>query len=359
MLYVNMEDERLADFKAEDFNRLLEAHGEMYGGRPMLFIDEIQNIEHWEKFARRMADTGYKVMITGSNSKMLSGEIASTLGGRYIAHEIYPYSLKEYLDANGVESDERALLGTETRAAIVRHASAYLHGGGLPAAARMSAKRDYLNSVYQKMYIGDIMQRNGLTNSMGMRVLVRKMAESVCRPISYNRLTNIMSSVGGKMSTATTIKYVEHCEDAWLLIRLRNIVAHLAEKESNCKYYFVDNGILNLFMTDSDSMLLENVVALWLFRKYGHDSEKVFFYNDGSNEVDFYLPEEETAIQVSMTLRDEETRRREIGALEKIGRRMPCRRRIVVTGEETEEREVVGKDGNGIEIVVYWRFIMG
>ena len=95
ILYLNFEDERLENFTSEDFNRLLECHQEMYGKRPMLFLDEIQNIEGWHKFARRMADSNYTILITGSNAKMLSGEINTTLGGRFLTSEIYPYSFKE------------------------------------------------------------------------------------------------------------------------------------------------------------------------------------------------------------------------------------------------------------------------
>lgn len=356
MLYVNFEDERLADFSADDFNKLLECHGEMYGKRPMLFLDEIQNIEHWEKFARRMADTGHTIYLTGSNAKMLSGEINTTLGGRFLVKEVYPYSLREFLEVHQIPFNELDLLPTEGRAAMIRCYEEYLHDGGLPAAALLPVRTNYLNSVYQKIYLGDVIARNKISNVAGIRVLVRKMAESVCRPISYNRVNSLMSSVGGKLSLATTIKYIEYCEDAWLLLRIRNYVSCLADKESNCKYYFIDNGILRLFLMDKDSMLLENMVALQLFRKLGHDmgNEQVFFYNEGF-EVDFYLPEKEMAIQVSYSLQDEMTRSRELGALEKLPKRVPCSRRIVLTYDEEERIE----DSYGIvEVIPCWKFFL-
>ena len=318
MLYLSFEDERLENFDTDDFNRLLECHQEMYGKRPMLFLDEIQNIDCWHKFARRMADSQYTIFITGSNAKMLSGEINTTLGGRFLIAEVYPYSFKEYLAVHQVPTAELDTLSTEGRAKVIRCFDEYLHDGGLPAAALLPAKRNYLSSVYQKIYMGDIIARNKITNVSGIRILVRKMAESVCRPISYNRINNLLSSVGGKLSLATTIKYVEYCEDAWLLLRLRNYSSALADKESNCKYYFIDTGILGLFLIDKDAMQLENLVALQLFRIFGHDpeNERVFFYND-SFEVDFYVPEAELAIQVSYSLRNEDTRKRETEALQK------------------------------------------
>lgn len=356
MLYLNFEDERLENFTVEDFNRLLECHQEMYGKRPMLFLDEIQNIEHWEKFARRMADANYTIFITGSNAKMLSGEINTTLGGRFLTSEVYPYSFVEYANVHGVSLQANDLLSTEGRSAAVRYFNEYLRDGGLPASALLPAKRNYLSSVFQKIYLGDIIARNGITNVAGIRVLIRKIAESVCRPISFNRINNLLSSVGGKLSLATTIKYIEYCEDAWLLMRLRNYTACLADKESNCKYYFIDNGILNLFLIDKDAMLLENVVALQLFRKYGHDvdNERVFFYNENF-EVDFYIPEDELAIQVCYSLRDEETLNREVDALKRLPKRLECRRRIILSFDE--ETSIVDQYGT-IEIIPCWKWML-
>ena len=356
MLYLNFEDERLENFTAEDFNHLLECHQEMYGKRPMLFLDEIQNIDHWEKFARRMADANYTIYITGSNAKMLSGEINTTLGGRFLTNEVYPYSFKEYANVHGVSLLPNNLLPTEGRSAAVRCFNEYLHDGGLPASALLPAKRNYLSSVFQKIYLGDIIARNSITNVTSIRILIRKIAESVCRPISFNRINNLLSSVGGKLSLVTTIKYVEYCEDAWLLMRLRNYTSCLADKESNCKYYFIDNGILNLFLIDKDAMLLENLVALQLFRKYGHDAdnERVFFYND-KFEVDFYIPEEDLAIQVCYSLRDEETLNREVDALKKLPKRLECRRRIILTFDE--ETSFTDRHGT-IEVIPCWKWML-
>ena len=328
----------------------------LYGKRPMLFLDEIQNIDYWHKFARRMADAKYTIFITGSNAKMLSGEINTTLGGRFLIAEVYPYSFKEFLAVHQVTASEIDLLATEGRAKVVRTFEEYLRYGGLPAAALLPAKRNYLSSVYQKIYMGDIIARNKITNVAGIRVLVRKMAESVCRPISYNRINNLLSSVGGKLSLATTIKYVEYCEEAWLLLRLRNYASTLADKESNCKYYFIDTGILGLFLIDKDAMLLENLVAIQLFRLYGHDIDngRVFFYNDGY-EVDFYIPDDELAIQISYSLRDEETRKRETEALGKLPNRLPCRRRLILTYDE--EETISDKHGT-IEVMPVWKWLL-
>lgn len=357
MLYLNFEDDRLAQFEAADFDLILEAHAEIYGERPMLFLDEAQNIEGWEKFARRLADAKYSVWITGSNAKMLSTEIMTTLGGRYLATEVYPYSFQEALHTQGILYNETSLLGTESRAKVVRAWDEYLLWGGLPEAIHLSVKRDYLSSTFQKIYLGDIAHRNKIASHNLLRLMLKKMAESVGQPISYNRLTRILSSVTGKISMPTVSRYIEHSEAAWLILRLRNITASFAEKETACKYYFIDNGVLNLFLLNGETMLLENTVALALFQKYGKDpnNERVFFYNE-KVEVDFYVPEDELAIQVSYSIsQSSETYDREVNALKKLPKVLACKRRLVLTNDETATIE---DDFGTIEVMPVWRWLL-
>ena len=357
MLYLNFEDDRLADFKSEDFELILECHAEMYDKRPMLFLDEVQNIDGWEKFARRLADAKYKVWITGSNAKMLSSEIMTTLGGRYLSTEVYPYSFQEFLKIKEVPYDENALLATESRARMLRSWKEYFEWGGLPESVFLSVKRDYLTSTLQKIYLGDIVSRNKISNANLLRLLLKKIAESVKQPISYNRLSNVLSSVSGKITMPTVSKYIEYSESAWLLLRLRNISAAFADKESLCKYYFIDNGVLHLFLLDSDTALLENLTALTLFRKYGHDkdNERIFFYND-KVEVDFYIPEEKLAIQASYSLSaSDSTYDREVDALKKIPNVLECNRRVILTYDEFD---TVTDDFGTIEVMPLWKWIL-
>ena len=244
MLYLNFEDDRLTQFEVSDFSLILEAHTEMYGKRPMLFLDEIQNVNGWEKFARRLADAKYSVWITGSNAKMLSSEVMTTLGGRYLSMEVYPYNFKEFLDVERISYDDISLLATESRAAVLRAWHEYLCWGGLPESVNLAVKRNYLSSTFQKIYLGDISSRNKIASPLLLRLLLKKLAESVCQPVSYNRLAHILSSVSGKITMPTLSKYIEYSESAWLILRLRNVSAPFAEKETFCKYYFIDNGVL-------------------------------------------------------------------------------------------------------------------
>ena len=354
MLYINFEDERLDGLQVSDLNLIIEAHLEMYGKRPILFLDEIQNIEGWEKFARRLADEKYKVYITGSNAKMLSSDIQTTLGGRYITINVYPYSFREFLEVHHTAYDELSLLSTESRAAVMNRFIDYFHNGDFPEGALLAAKRNYLTSVYQKIYLGDIAARNAITNTFGLKIMIKKLAESVKQPISFNRIANIVSTTGSKLSTTSAIKYVEYAESAWLLQRINNIAAKLAEKESNSKYYFTDNGILNLFLIDGNTSLLENLVAINLIRQFGKE-DAVFFYNKGV-EVDFYIPEEQWAIQVSYSIKDLETKERETDALIKLSKVLPCRRLLIIT---FDEESVLQMDNHArIEVIPVWKWLL-
>lgn len=354
VLYLNFEDNRLENFQNEDFQRMLEAYAELFDHKPMLFLDEVQNIAGWEKFARRMADGKYIIYLTGSNAKMLSSEFMTTLGGRFLQKDVYPFSMKEVFDYTKVPYSERDILTTQGRATIIRAYNEYLTWGGLPEAIGQQNKRDYISSTYQKIYLGDIASRNKISNVAILRLMIKKIAESVKQPISYNRLANILSTVGGKVTVPTVASYVEYCEDAWLLLRLRNIYGAFGEKESICKYYFVDNGVLNLFLLGGETSLLENLIALQLFRTFGHDRENdtVYFYNANGCEVDFYVPEKKWAIQVCYSLSDEDTRKREVSALTKLPKWLECERRTIFTYDEEAS---ISDEYGAIEVMPAWK----
>lgn len=354
MLYLNFEDERLVGMEAKDLNLLLEVHLEMYGKQPILFLDEIQNIQGWEKFARRMADTKHRVYITGSNAKMLSSDIQTTLGGRYINVNVYPYDFKEFLSANNVLLTETSLYATHSRAEILRLFNSYFEFGGFPEGATLTVKRDYLTSVYQKIYLGDIATRHAVENTFALRLLFKKLAESIKQPISFTRLTNIIKSTGVSIGTNTVINYMEYAKNAWLITPIQNIASKMVEKETTPKYYFTDNGILNLFLLDANTSLLENLVAVTLLRRYGRE-DAVFFYNKGI-EVDFYVPEITTAFQVCYNLDNADgTFDREITALIKIRKAIECNKLIVIT---RDEERVVKVDDVEIEVIPVWKWLL-
>ena len=161
----------------------------------------------------------------------------------------------------------RRQLLPQGRSLFQQESISYFHHGGFPECALMKVKRDYLLSVYQKIYLNEVVARNSITNIFGLKVMIKKIAESVKQPISFSRIANIVSSTGTKLSTTSAVKYMEYMESSWLITKVTNMAAKLADKESNAKFYFTDNGILDLFLMDADTSLLENLVAFSLIRR--------------------------------------------------------------------------------------------
>ena len=355
IVYVNFEDERLLEIKVTDLDTILEIGLEMSGStnKPYLFLDEIQNINGWEKFVRRIADMKYRINITGSNSKMLSSEIASTLGGRFIIMNVYPYSFAEYLTANHREKNYLDVISTQDRADVLSLYNEYVTFGAFPELVDIKNKRAFLSSIYQTIYLGDIITRNKISNDFAVKLILKKIAESVTKPLSFSRLTNILKSTGVAIGKQTVINYVGYMTDSYLLFTLQNYAAKLVDKETSPKYYFMDTGLLGLMLLDSKSAQLENLVAIELIRRYG--VENVFFF-ENNVEIDFYIPSERLAIQVSLQVLDDiDTKERETRAFAKLNNFIPGSKCILITNSEETNLEY---DGIDIEVIPIWKWLL-
>lgn len=352
IIYVNLDDERLYDIALEDLDLILQAHYQLNDCKPIIFLDEIQNIPHWEHFARRLANEQYRVYLTGSNAKMLSNEVATTLGGRYMIQEVYPYSLSEYLKANELELQKN----WEYDSAIVNHIhrlfSNYFYYGGFPESVHVREKRSWLSVLYQKIFLGDLIARYKIRNEVSLKLLVKKLSESINQPSSFNRLANIVSSAGQKIQTSTVIDYMQFMEESWLIFSIENYAAKFVEKESAKKYYFRDNGILNLFLIDPETALLENRVAIELKKHFGGE---VYFYNK-SVEVDFYVPQHDWLIQVAYSIANDDTREREISSLLKVAKHLQAKRLTIIT--YNEEQTISLNNGSTIEVIPLWKWLL-
>lgn len=357
ILYINFEDERIAPITASELGLILEAYWELYDQKhPYIYLDEIQNIDGWEKFARRLTEEKHKVMITGSNAKMLSREIASTLGGSYVQRHIYPFSFKEYLDYYGVVLTRNWEFDPELRRSIVRHFAEYFIHGGFAESFDKVDKREWLTSLYQKILMGDIVERNKIRNPRILRLLARKLAESVMQPTSLKRLENIIKSSGDSISSTVLKDYIGYMEDAYLIVSIPNLVSPITEQQTILKRYFADNGILGLFFVGGETKMLENIVAVQLNRQYPGtpDNRRLFYYNKGV-EVDFCVPEVNLAIQVSYSIDDSSTYEREVGGLVKFLKAYKQYRGIIVAWDTERQISV---DGITIDVVPVWKWLL-
>lgn len=354
IIYINFEDERLSEFTLNDFNDILSVASEISGKKPYFFLDEIQNIEGWEKFARRIADARERVYITGSNAQMLSKDMEARLGGRYLTKYISPYNFREYLVAQKVQHDEIAVRTTKLNGRILAALENFFYEGGFPESLLFLAKREYVENIYQKVLLGDIVARNGIRNPDAIRILMKKIAETVMHEVSYTKLHNSLNSIGVKVSKDSLINYIGYAENAYLIFRIQNYVAAFVDKESIPKYYFNDNSLLNLFLTNRDSALLENIVAITLHRRYPGD---VYYFESKKTgiDIDFYLPDQGTAIQVAYSLQGE-AENREKGNLIKIAKEMKdASRYVIITyGEE----KLIEEDGIKIEVIPLYKFLL-
>lgn len=351
IVYVNFDDERLIGFSSSDFDAILQAHYQIEEQKPVLFLDEVQNIPSWEKFARRMANEKYRVYITGSNAKMLSSEFATVLGGRYQTVNVYPYSFREFLFVNKFNLENGWQYNDTIVNGVRRHLDDYFHNGGFPESVVVAQKREWLSALLQKMLLGDLVARNGIKNVNTLMFVVKKISESVKQPISYTRLSKLVSSLGEKTQVHTVIDYLRFLEEAWITISVKNYASRFVEREGIKKYYFCDNGLLNLFLMDGNTSLLENIVAINLKRLYGDD---VYFFRKNI-EVDFYLPSQSALMQVSYSISDTETKRREMESLLKAAEYLDAKSLIIIT---MAEEEVIDKNDRQIKVIPLWKWLL-
>ena len=230
-----------------------------------------------------------------------------------------------------------------------------MHDGGFPESLDFIDKRVYVENVYQKVLLGDIALRNDIRKVTGLRILMKKIAETICSEISYSKLYRVVNGIGVKISKDSIISYIEYAKQAYLLFSLENYFAKFTERESTPKYYFEDNGLLNLFLINKDTALLENIVAVALKRS----CREAFYYlksEKTSIDIDFYVPEEATAIQVAYSILETAAYDREVNNLLKLADSFPEAKRlcIVTLGEE----KIIQQHGVKIEVIPLYRFLL-
>ena len=349
LLFINFEDERLLELTHHDLQYILDAYFELFELMPIIFLDEIQNVPHWQKFVRRLADEGRRIFVTGSNAEMLSHEIASTLGGRFINKEILPLSFLEYLSFKEIRVTSKTKYSSE-RYKIIKEYEEYLHFGGFPELLQMNDKREFLSSVYQKLFYGDLIARYKVSNVVTLKLMVKKLAESVNNETSINRIKNLIKSTGVSIGNNTLFDYLNYLESSFLIASITNFHSKFTEKETNKKYYFLDNGILGLFLIDQPTKLLENQIYIELRRRGEHP-----YFLKRKTEVDFYIPEKGMLIQVSYSIKNPETLEREVIGLRSAMKAFGITNSWIITYDETKELEV--QEGI-INVVPAWQWLL-
>jgi hypothetical protein len=358
VVYINFEDERL-DLSSDELDLVLQAYRELYEldiGECYLFFDEIQNISGWEQFVRRIYDTLTKnIFITGSNAKLLSAEIATSLRGRNISYEVYPLSFSEYLSFLDFSPD---IYNPNDKAKLKNSFLEFMKNGGFPETIGMSTdiRVNTLQGYFDVMIYRDIIERYEEKNSALLKYFIKRVLSTFTKAISINKIYNELKSSGYKVGKNTLYQYFDYIETIYLGFTLRRYDPSMLKSElSEKKSYFIDNGLLlsvSFAFSDDYGKLLENTVFLQLKRS-GKD---IFYYKD-KKECDFLVFDRDRAIeaiQVCYDMSDKDTREREITGLLEACKALGLGSGVIVTLDEDDELTI---DDVRIKLISVYKYL--
>ncbi len=351
-LYVNFFDERLTGFTSRDFERLLNASRELWGESDFVVLDEVQEVEGWERFVSRLR-LNKRVIVTGSSSRLLSGELATYLTGRHFSITLYPFSFREFLSFRGVGLSKEWEYSDREVSRVKRLLEEYLSIGGFPEALKFG--RIYLNQIYRDVVEKDVILRHGIRHRSALRELALYLLSNYSSEFTYSKLGSIV----GLKDVHTVRDYVSYLEDAYLIFQLRRFsFKPKGQLLAPRKVYPVDTGLataMSLKSHPSRGKLIELAVFLELKRQlsYSLTQGELFYWRDEKGEVDFIL-RADGMLPIQVTFSLDGTSDRELGNLFRVAKALRVKRGLVVTWEDEEK---LVKDGVKIEVVPLWRFL--
>lgn len=361
ILYMNFEDERL-DLKQEELDLILQGYRELYPdislSKCYFFFDEIQNLSGWELFVRRVYDTITKnIFLTGSNSKLLSKEIATSLRGRTVTFEVFPLTFKEYLRFNGIKKD---IYHSQTKAKIANIFEKFLFEGGFPEILNFkekSLKTKTLQEYFDVMIYRDLVERFNITNIHILKYFIKRIFENITNPLSIHNIYNELKSNGYKIGKNYLYEYLVALESIYLFLILPKYSESVLKRElGEKKVYAIDNGLLNAvtFKFSNDyGKLLENVIFMEL-----HKSGCQLFFYKGKRECDFIVLEKSKfryVIQVAYSVSEKKTLQRETEGLAEACRVLGEKKGYIIT--LSEEKDLTVEDIS-IHIIPAYKFLL-
>ena len=353
--YVNFDEDRIVGIEAKDLNTLLEVLHEIYGDFDFILLDEIQNIAGWELFANRLMRQGYNLVITGSNSSLLSRELATHLTGRCVSFEMYPFSFREYLKYFDIKVRETPT--TREIGILNHHLSKYINIGGFPEVYKVSSRTIYLRELYDMIISRDVVGRYKVKFVRDLKEMAFYLISNFSSRISYNKLKNIF-----RVKSVHTIKnYISYLEDAYMLFQLFPFSWKVKYQLMQVKkVYSIDTGLIEALSPGSSKNLgriMENVVAVDILRR--EPRENVFFYlTPRHEEVDFVIREGmkiKQLIQVTYASGSDEIEKREIKSLIKASNELKCKDLEIITWDYEDELNV---DGKIIKCIPLWKWLL-
>jgi len=365
LVYLNFEDDRLLPFNATDFQSILEAYFELWpqyanSNEVYFFLDEIHEIPGWEKFIRRLLDQEkIQIYISGSSAKLLSKEIATTLRGRTITQEIFPFNFREYLLIK--RQTFPATLTTKQKANLANHAKNFFYYGGFPETigAEKTLHRRLLQNYIDIVIFRDVIERHQIANTTMVREFIRYCLHNISSWLSVNRLFQRFKSQGKTIGKNSLYEFMQYLEDAYCIFAIPLYTLSLQQQNLNPKKIFcIDQGLITAYSMKQDfedAARLENIIFCKLRRK----TEKIFYYKTRQNqEVDFLVISEQnkmTLIQACVSLAKENIYKREINALKQAMQELKIKQGYIVT---ISDKQTITTPYGKITVLPLWEWLL-
>ena len=359
--YINFDDENLAGLKTEDLNLVLKAFYEIYKEPEFILLDEVQNIEKWELFANRLKRQGFNLVVTGSNAKLLSKELATHLTGRHFPLELYPFSFREFLKLRNVKY-QKEYLTTKQTALIRRELESFLSSGGFPEGLKEPNPKRYLASLYSTILTKDIILRHRIRHIKTIKEFSNYLVSNFSCKVTFNKLKNIFSL----KSIHTAQNYLHFLEECYLFFLIERFSFKAKEKvTAPRKVYAIDTGLINAVSFASSKntgRLYENLVAVELMRRKAFFPKlEIYYWEDYSGkEVDFVLkegPRIKQLLQVCYDIENYDTKMRELKSLIKAAKEIRAKRSdlLVITSDYEGEERFKKKT---IKFIPLWKWLL-
>lgn len=342
--YTNFDDDRLATLEIGDLNTILSCIYQVYGtGIKYIFLDEVQNVAGWHLFVNRLLRTGLHIVVTGSNAKLLSGELATHLTGRYNEIHLYPFSFREYCTFHSIDIKS---FTTKADADRKRAFMNYINVGGFPEIQNISNKRGYVQSLLEAIVSKDIKQRFNIKNIDVLRKISNHLINNVCQGINYDGMAQLFG-----VTDQTIRKYVDCLRQAFLVQLLTKHSFKSKERIRNSKAYIIDPGLQNnrdnSFAAENVGWRLENVVFIELLRRCAKEYLDIYYYKESprSKEVDFVICNQSKTIeliQVAYDIDSEKTFARETESLLKASVALKCDKLTLIAFSQSRDVTVKG-----------------
>ena len=356
--YINFDDERLIEFKAEDMDKLLQAFYEIYGDFEYVILDEPHNVKGWELFLSRLRRTK-KIIITGSNSKMLSGELSTHLTGRHIDFVLFPFSFREFLKFNNFSFEKEDFYSVKKIGLLKKMLEDYQKSGGFPESYLFG--KEILVRIYGDIIEKDVLRRYKIKRATTFKEMCKYLISNSSFEFSFNKLKNVF-----RIKDIHTLKnWVSFLENAYLVYVLERFSFKLKEQViAPKKLYCIDTGLVNTIgfgFGENKGRMMENLVFVELLRRrnYWYKNWEIYYWKDyQQNEVDFVIKDGlkvKALVQVCYDIENYRTKEREIKSLIKASSELECRDLFIITWDFEGEEE---RGGRVIKFIPLWKYLL-